>query len=389
MRVKRKTAAVALLLLLLLAGMLLSGCGGGEKLMRYEGESVNEELYRYWLCSFKSYFLRNFEDIEDSEECWSREMPQGGTVGEYVEDSARQYAENALCAMWLCREYGISLTKEEKQKITDYIEEVITYRYDGSRAAYNAALKETYGIAPGTVEQAYEIGAKITKLKEYLFGEGGSMAVEDADLDEYYRENYVHIRFIYFNTEFAYELNEDGSYQTDLQTGYYKTRTLTEEERAEKLSKAAEALARIEKGEDFITVLQAYGDMDWSEDYPDGFYLSRTAYTDLAAAGYSSAALLKIFSMEVGERALVTEQDMQTNYPGSFVIERIENGEKPYRSADSRIAGQFGDLRTAVENKRFNELLAGKIAEIEVNEELLSVYKIQNVKTGFSYLSGL
>lgn len=374
-----------LLILTAFLGCFFGACGR-EKVMTLDRQSVDEDLYRYWLCSFKSYFLRNYADIEDTEECWNKEMTEGQTVGEYVEQFTLEYAENALCALRLYRSRGLVLPASEKQRIDDYIEEVINYRYNGSRSAWIAALKETYGISPDTVKKAYEIEAKIEQLRFDLFA--NEYAVTDEKLDAYYRENYLRIRFIYFNSEYRYIRNEDGTYQTDPDTGYYKTEPLSETERQAKLDAANEALRRLQNGESFSDVAGAYSDWKGSVDSENGYYLSKADYSELTEGGYSPDILLRIMAMKPGEMAVFTDRNMESDYPGTFLVACLPLAEKPYLSDDRETAAQFDDLKTAVENQIFNDLLSEMAKDIVFNESLLSVYKIQNVNTGLSYLNG-
>ena len=375
----------ALLLCCLLLPCALTSCGP-EKVMQSDGKSIDADLYRYWMITFKAYFQSQFADIDGSDESWNQPTTDGRTAAEYVADYTRNFAENALCVLSLCDRYGLSLSEAKEQEISDYIDEIVTYQFDGVRSDFAAELKKTYGITIAKLREAYEIEAKFTLLREYLFGENGPLKVSDDALDEYYRENYLHFQFIYINTEFKYDLDEKGNYKTDPATGYYLTPALTDEERAEKLARLDEAKARIESGEAFADVAAAYGEFDTASLAPEGFYLRRSAYADLSAAGYSAAVLKALFAMQPGEVLTMTERDMNTNYPGSFLLLSLPLGDAPYQNGADATKEQFSDMREQVETAAFEDLLRETRAKIETNEELLKAYTVFNVPNGLSYL---
>lgn len=370
----------------LLLPCALTSCGS-EKLLELDGVSIDADLYRYWLGSFKRYFLRNYADVEDTPESWSKTMADGRTVAQYVEEYTRNYAENALCALALCRKYGITVPADKKQEISEYIDEIVTYRFDGVRSDFAAELQKNSGITVDKLREAYELEAKITALKEYLFSKDGPASVGEEELEAYYKAQYLHFQFLYINTEFGYVLDENGKYKTDPETGYYLTPALTDEERAEKLARLEEAKARIEKGESFADVAAAYGEFDTSKDAPEGFYVRRSAYGELLRNGYSATVLQALFMMQPGEMKTVTERDMSTNYPGSFLLLSLPLADHPYSTGSDATKAQFSDLREQAEGAAFNELLAEMLPNITADEEKLAVFTVENVRTGLSYLN--
>lgn len=307
---RRPFAALLAVLLLCLSLPALCSCGK-KAALENDGLKISEDVYRYWLSDFKARFVSNYSDIEDTEECWNRATDDGKTIGAYVEEYTLNYAKNALCALRIYRDQHLTLPDSKKKEIEEYIDGIIDYQYDGETSAFNAALRETYGMDIDDLREAYEIEAKISHLRDSLFGENGSARIGETELREYYEKNYACIQVIYVNTAFRYVTDKEGNRVTDPSTGYYQTEELTAEEKAEKEKKAEEAYGRLLAGEDFSAVAVSYNDLTLDTTYKEGIYFPTGDYTVLVGAGFSVSSYRKIIEMK--ENSLLSLDGEEVN----------------------------------------------------------------------------
>ena len=121
----------------------------------------------------------------------------------------------------------------------------------------------------------------------------------DNDYVQYFKDNYWHMKYIViYTTKLA--TDSKGNYKYD-SSGTLVTEPLTEEEFAEKLAKAEEALAKAQAGEDFDELIITYSEYDTTA-YPSGFYVS---VNELSTYGANIVSALA--EMQVGEVRRVEE----------------------------------------------------------------------------------
>ena len=80
---KKKIFQTVALILSLCALLLCLPCCSSQKskaVLELDGVTIGADVYRYWLSSFKYYFDTHYEDIEDTAECWNKEMEDGTTL---------------------------------------------------------------------------------------------------------------------------------------------------------------------------------------------------------------------------------------------------------------------------------------------------------------------
>ena len=258
------------MLLALTAILLCLPCCSSEKtkaVLELDGVTVGADVYRYWLSTFKYYFVTNYEDIEDTAESWNRELDDGTTVGEYVEAYTLQYAKSVVCALKLFKQYKLKLPDSTINSIDEQLDELVKYQYGDCMSAFNSALMATYGMDMKGLRRAFIMEAKVDMVESYLYGNGGKEAPTDEERNTFYKENYIRINVIMINTAYELDLGENGIPQYD-ENGEPKIREYTEEEIAAKKAKADEAQKLAEQGEDFNDLVKKYTELD-IEDRPN------------------------------------------------------------------------------------------------------------------------
>ena len=164
----------------------------------------------------------------------------GRTGDQWIRDTALNLTKQYLAVNLKFDELGLSLTEAENTNIQTMVDNVWksygeSYTLMGvNRASYQAMLEYT---------------AKITDLFQHFYGEGGELAPTDEEYKTYFEENYDRTRAVSYakNSVDTMTDEEKAQAQADLEEG--ETLPQSGKEQAEA------ALARIEGGEDLVTII--------------------------------------------------------------------------------------------------------------------------------------
>ena len=363
----------AVLLIILAVFPMFAGCSGEQAALEYDGITISKGIYRYWLSSFKYYFITQFEDIKDTPESWNKEIEDGVTVGEYVERYTLEYAKSVICSLSLYKKYKLSLPKETTETIDDSINEIIRYRYDDSRSKFSAALKDTYGIGIGELRNAFLIEAKVSVLEEYLFGENGTEKPTDSELNAFYQKNYTRIQLVMIKTEFDYVYDKDGKLTFDA-SGKPVTKDYTDEQKAAKKALIDEVWQKASAGEDFTGLAKKYDELTTKdEEAEEGYTFSAGDYDTIVGYGYSGETLSKVLKLKEGEIGQYAEKD------ATYIVKRVPLIAGAYQNAEEdSILSLIQDH--AITDK-YNTILNDMTDDIEINGYVKSL-KTVDAKTG-------
>ncbi len=369
------TEKIAAFLLIAAIGLLfLGGCSSNKNftVLEYEGVKIPSDIYRYWLSSFKYYFVSQFEDITDTAECWNSDAGNGTTVGEYVEEYTLQYAKSVVCALKLFEEYSLKLDDAETDRIDESIDEMIYYKYGDSKAEFNKALMSTYGITVKSLRKAFVMEAKVNAVEEYLFGENGKEKPTISDYEKYYKEHYMRLGVIMVNTAFEYTLDSEGNAVLD-ENGDPVKRIFSEEEVTEKKEKVAQALIKARNGEDFMSLVSSYSELK-VENRQNGFYLCSEDYETLVKGGYDPKLLSEVMKLNVNEVSEFTLDD------AAVIVKRLPLIEGAYKSSSD--AEQFSRMEGYLITEKYDAILRDMLDDIYV-DDYVKTLKTIDVKKGF------
>lgn len=362
-----------LAVVLCLSVMALSGCGtsSGTPAMEYEGVSISEDIYRYWLCSFKDFYVTHYSDITDDLSTWNRDTGNGSTVGELVENYTHIYAQNMLCAMKLFDQYGLKLSDKAYDSIDDSINEIIRYQYDSSKSKFNKALMDTYGINTDTLRQAFIIEEKASMVEQYLYGSDGKDLPTDSEVNSFFQDKYLHIEVIVMKTAFDYLYDDKGEIKTDAQ-GKYLTVKYTEEQKAAKKKTAEEVYQNAVNGGDFTELINQY-DEYFRGNQVDGYYLSAYDMETLIGNGYSSSLLTEVYKMEMGKVLMLEDEE------AAYIVKRIPLTDQAYKKAGE--GSLLADITDHIITYRYDQILSEMIKDI-VETDYVKNLKIVDVNRG-------
>ncbi len=357
--------AAALALCILTLACTLAGCAErGASVLTLDGYEINENMYNYWLASYKSYLLYMYGQDSDSSDFWNIEVADGMTAEDYGNEFALSNIKNVLVGMKLFDDNKLTLDPSVVQNVDMQIEEYITSY--GSEAAFNAVLSEV-GINVDMLREIYLNEEKLTAVYNHLYGDG--KGVTEADIDSYYNEHYSQIKVaIIYTTEIVTDENGEAVYGTD---GYIQTEDMSEEEIIEKLAKAGEMLKRAEAGEDFDTLVKEYSEFDMST-YANGLFVSEN---EISFYGYN----LVYGAMTMAEGEIKTIEDENAVY----VVQKEKLMPRASHSASD--SAMLADLATYCSNELYTELLATEAEKIVINEEKIKEYSIKDAKSGISF----
>ncbi len=368
-----------ILILLFVTVCVLSAFAGcaksGDAVMTYKKYSISEDMYRYWLISWKNNFVENYSDIEDTDEYWNSPVSEGSdqTNGEYVRSNIETRIRYYLIGQALFDEYNLSLDKDAKVKIKGYVDDKIAYY--GGRSACNSALEKTYGISLATLEKIYTFEEKYLTVFNYLYGSDGKLSATAQEIDDYYHNYYARAKYVMFLKDCKKKYDENGKVVTDSE-GHVVYEDLTDEEKAQVKQDAqtvfddVKADKKFDKYNDAMDYyMEKYMEehvSDILETYPNGFYITADEYLV-----HTAAVTEAVFDMEDGEVRFVENESCY------FVIKKYPLIDKAY--ASSADSGQFSYLVSYANSEKFSKDFAKYGESITENDEIRSKYKFNEL----------
>ncbi len=371
-KVKKIKSIIACCLLVFLSFCFIVSCNGSSvKVFEYGKSYIGDDVYRYWLSYYKTYYTQHFTDVSDTQESWQSEVSEGVTREQYVIDTVNDRMKMYAVALQMFDEYSLSLTSDEKDAINKSIDSLIDSF--GSKSVLENYLTRTANVSVSTLKEVYTIEKKISKLNTHLFGDQGIGKLSDNQLDSFYKSNYSRIKYLYFDKQNKYVLDGEGNLIQN-SSGTYETQPLTEEEKEELKNRVDEALLAAQSGEDFNALIEKYNtpDMRYSEKYPNGFYISSTSYTS------SEVYTLVSNGIKMDEGKIELFEDDSAYY----IIAKYELEDKMYsKDAD----GQFASFENEAKEFYFSSMLSERTDDVKLNEDFLSKVKISDVGKNMSF----
>lgn len=378
----RKRRVLGILLAMSVLPCVLAGCSSGKSVMVAANESglpegygkyvLTEEMYRYWMISWKDYYVKNYSDVEDTPEYWDAMATGELTNEEYLTENIRTRILYYYAAQPLFDELGLKKSAYADQ-VDEYMDGMLA-QYD-SKAECNRALDEKYGITLADLEQVYTFEARYQAVYDYLYGSKGVDSATPGELDAYYQANYARVKYVLMLKNQRYRVNEDGTRVTD-SNGRYILDDLTDGEKA-KVKSAAETVRNelisgvTHEGYDdpmdyYVKTYMEEFFPDVLTAYPNGFYITPDEYT-LHSATLTEAAM----DMEIGEISLVENEDCY------FIVKKYGLIDRAYES-DADVA-QFANLTSYCNSEKFVKYFSGLVEGVSFAQEVLDKYRLSEI----------
>ncbi len=354
-----------LLAVIILSMTVISSCSGTkyETVMEYKGIELKENMYYYWLSTFKRNILSSYSDAYDTEAFWSSDYNDEMTIEEYFTEIINDRIMNYLIAQSLYRTNGLKLSSDVKGDIKADIKEKIDYY--GSRGALNAELKNLM-LDIGSLEDVYTWEEKHEAVRDHYFGDGGIEEPSADAVNEYYQREYSRIKYIVFYTT-KIKTDSEGNYVTD-SNGSPVVEEMTKEELDAKLKKIDECYAKLESGASFDDVRKEYSEYDTSS-YPNGFFVSSNELQTwgpdiILGAGKAEAG--DFFKVEEESAVFIVLKCELTKLEDLSETDIEQLAKLNVYATEEIYDKKFGELQKDV--KIFSEILGKyKLSEVEAN----------------------
>lgn len=370
---KKIKFAALLLALIMIIGTAVGCQSKAAAVMTFKNNVIDENEYCYMLSNYKAVYLYNlFGLTADNQEIWTSKLSEDVTVNDYLTALANSTVLQTVLCLGLFDEYGLSLSDAEIANIEVQMQNYITAA--GSKSALNKMLS-AYGANADTMKSIVIDSLKVAKLRSYLYGENGISVATDEEKDTYYKENYMCAKLIFISSQKEYEFDENGNCILDEKTGVYKTRDLTEEEKAAKKALFDSVEARVNAGEDFDSLMRAYTmNLDMAN-YEDGYYFTSNS------SFLEQTVISTVSEMEIGTvKSLTTDS-------GWYIIKRCELRDKAYD--DDKYKGlMFSDMVDTVHSAKLQKLIEPYVDEVVMDKDIMEKYQIAYCTPNFSILTG-
>lgn len=425
--------SIALLVALILALSCFVGCSSqGKTLMELDDNKISVNLFMLYLSRMKGMLCSSYSfgsaAIKDS--FWDTVMSADGTTyNSYYTSSVLDNAKTYLSALYEFDQRGLELPKSTLESIDEKINGFIENDANGSKTEFNSILSG-YGVNYKLLREAYIIEAKISYLKDTIYGADGSLIAKNL-VDDYYEQNYARFKQVFLHTyDYVYETDSNDDpiyYKADGKISYDTTATKkvdsngagvldangdqiyvrVDENGITRVAYDKQNGARVNKtDEDGNYIIEKYTDDKLSqvkeqaktiyealqtndfeafdalvsdgEEYPNGIYVTRSSTYD------SQKVIDAVFEMEVGESCTVT-----SDY-GIHIIMRYELEEDGYKkdaNSDFFISTSTGNyvFMNDMKNQLLSQYLAQHKDKIVVDTAVLEGVDMKSVGANFYY----
>ena len=349
MKLKKVTAA------LLAASMTLglSGCtlGGNGWILKYDGGEVPAGIYVQNV--FSAYNAAGYQ-VEDATTDVLTADIEGKTGKQWIEDTAMELTKEYLAVELKFDELGLSLTEAEKANVDTLVKSI--WEPYGEQYIANGINRNSY-------TKAMENTFKTNELFLHYYGEGGEKAVTEQEYKDYFEQNYDRTRFIRDPKNSVDSMTEEEYAEAVANLAEGETAPLSALEQAEA------ALARLENGEDILTIM-AEVEAEKPDELEEGHnHDDPTIHDNLVDVNDVSRPeeyRTESHAMAVGEKKII---ESGNNY---YVVEKLEldpTGEGLESVKDTILVTLKGD--------EFDALIAQWVAELPeltVNEKTVEEF---------------
>ena len=430
----KKIFILTLACVMILTSMV--GCSSRGKTMIELGDSeISVNLYMLLLSRMKGKLASAYSFGEKAlyDSFWDTVMDAstGQTYNDYYTNMVLENAKTYIAALYLFDDLGLKLPDSYIDEIDKELDALVANDGDGSKSAFNALIS-SYGANYTVLRDAYIMEAKISYLKDHLFGASGSL-ISDSLIEEYYQETYVRFRHIFFFTtkpvydadengdtiyftsegkiaydkEKGHKKEENGKFVTDKNgdmifylddgriaydskngvpnpvldsSGNVMTTKLTADELI-KLSDKTQLIIEDEAREGdyklFDALVEKYTEDEGMTKYPNGYYLTATSNYD------SPEVVEALFEMEEGEIRRVDSQY------GIHIVMKYELDEGGYSEEKNKDFFRTSDGSLAFMSTLKNILLEEYVEKykenIVIDEALLKSVSMKTVGANYNY----
>ena len=360
---------------------IILGVKKSKAVVYYEGVAMNEGVVSFFSSYYKSRFLSALNNsgtpAYDTEEFWASIYQGDVTYGEYFEYYAKDYISDIIASNYLFNKYS-SLTSSDRKAINKTVEEVLTYKANGSKDEFNKET-EGYGFDFNDFREGAKMMYKAQKVRSVVFGENGEKRGSFPEECEQYFSNYSHVKLLFIRTEDKFLLDADGN-RVIGEDGNDSLVSLTDAEKAEKqrvITEIRDAIAAFEQGGDlqmspelFDNYLEKHGNGDSAMNSSGYYFYTQAEYTEEFYTAFPKIVETSM-SMEIGSYAEVAVDF------GVCFIYRYEN---VYRAYASSLAGDcFSDFYSDAADYLFARSVEEIVSDVVFNDSRYSQIEFEKI----------
>lgn len=436
MKALKKILILTLACVLILTSVM--GCSSsGKTMIELEDSEISVNLFMLMLSRMKGSLSSSYsfgaQALKDS--FWDTVMnaSTGMTYNEYYTNMVLDNAKTYIAALSLFEELDLKLPDSYVDEIDSELDELVKNDGKGSKSTLNSILAE-FGANYKVLRDAYIMEAKIAYLNDHLFGSDGSKIAEELK-QEYYKENYVRFRQIFFfTTKPVYQTDVNGDeiyYTSDGKIAYDKENGIKKEENGAvvkdkngdivfvKYDEAGKEHIAYDKGTKdspntrnpvldengnvvttklsasehialqdkatliieneavtgdytlFDSLVDKYGEDEGMDQYPNGYYFTETSDYD------SPEVVDALFEMSDGEIRKVSSEY------GIHIIMKYKLDDGGYSNEEN--ADFFTSFTSSLKNVLFAQYLEKYKENIVVDEELFATVSMKSVGANYNY----
>ncbi len=355
----KKMRIAAFLLCILMIMTAFSSCGIGKAAMEYKGRKISANMYSYWMSKIKTAYVSSSNNNDAYfDTAYNDDMTYEDKLMEEINYNIKVF----LVCLTLFEEFGLKVSDSAREEIELSMNDLIESY--GSKEELNLALAP-YDIDCKTLEEIMLIEWKANEVFDYLYGDGGPRKISDEKIDGFYRENYRLMDMIIIFTGVEYEKDSDGKLVVDSTTGSYKTKALSEEDRAKKVVLANDIVTKLQNGEDFDALKKQYNEDVNKDEFESGYYMLPANDVDV----YGTDIVVAAQSTEIGGVTKVEDENV------IYIMKRKELKDKPY--LDEKYSVQFSNLLEYCRLVDFKEYMTELVKEVKTKEENVSKYSVR------------
>ena len=271
------------------------------------------------------------------------------TADQWIRDTAMNLTKQYLAVTLKFDELGLTLTEAENTNIQSMVDSV--WKSYGESYTLMGVNRDSY-------QKMLEYTAKTGDLFQHFYGEGGELAPTEEEYKQYFNDNYDRTRAVSYAKTSVDTMTEDelAAAEAELEEG----ETLPESGKAQ----AEAALARLQNGEDMITIIKEMEAEQESEEetdpseYDNVVSVSNTSVPEVYRTGSHA--------MAVGEVKII-ESD---NY--YYVVQKLE-----LDPDGSELTARKSSLLQEMKADEFDAMVQEWIAalpELTVNEKTIEEF---------------
>lgn len=305
--------------------------------MTAAGNGITAEEYAYYFVDYANAWNNMLASLGMN---WSSIWTEDQFL-EQVRSSVDQELSERQAAIDLVNQYNLHLTRAQIDEAMELKQASIESL--GGEEAFREQL-HSIGMTEDIFNNRMYSSYIYTRLNDYLFGEGGQYRVSDEEVQRYMNENYLRAKHVLISSE---------------------------TENAEGLAK--EVAERAKNGEDFDSLIAAYGEDPGMAQQPEGYVFKEG---DMIDEGDVVDEFYQVASA-LGEGEI---SEPVKNSFGWYIIERL-----PFDV--DYVARNHDTLVGYMETYTLDDLLAERAAAMDVtrNEELyqaIDLYTVQDYLVG-------